>query len=332
MRVDEDGPEKNPAGRDDVPMPANARAVLRFGNQFLLRSIDSMVAAQEGDLIAALIFTALWLANVRHITHSPANTKFGGMDDLPPDALRRPVSVQALSTGLRIPYETVRRYVQAMIGAGCCIRVGKRGLIVPAAVHNLPHRRQFVQSSFPSLLRFIGDLKSAGFDFAPYRQALPSTVALPAPGELPSNGRALLRVSMELVMRGADSIGQLYGNDFLTGMVITTIWTANIHHITCGGDNLKYGGIHQLPPDEARRPVSVNAVAGALRLPYETTRRYVSKLVCDGFAVRIDGKGVIIPRAQFLRPAHDAMARRNYGHIAQTVADLHRAGFDFRRY
>jgi DNA-binding transcriptional regulator YhcF (GntR family) len=330
MYVDDSRP--NPTGREVAPAPANARAILRVGNEFFVRSIDAVVAAQDNDLIAALIFTALWIANVRHITYSPANLRFGGMDELPPDAMRRPVSVQALANTLQIPYETVRRYVQAMIKSGNCIRVGKRGLIIPAAVHNQPHRRRAFHDGLQSLLRFLGDLKRVGFDFAPYRRRLTNTVPLAASGEMPANGRALLRVSMELVMRGVDTMGRLHGGDFLSGMIYTTIWTANIRHITCSGDNLKYGGMNQLPPDELRRPVTVNAVAGALRLPYETTRRYVSALVRDGSAVRIDGEGVIIPKAQFVRPEYYEAARHSYGNIVQMMSDLHRAGFDFHSY
>lgn len=329
MRVDD---ARSPTGIDVAPMPTNVLAVLRVGNEFLMRSIDGMVAAQGNDLIAALIFTALWLGNVRHITNSAANTEFGGMDNLPPDSLRRPVSVQALANALRIPYETVRRYAQAMIKAGVCIRVGKRGLIVPAAVHNQPHRRKAFQESLQSLLRFLGDLKQARFDFAPYRHTLGNTVALPPAGEMPANVRALLRISMELVLQGVEMVGRLHSNDFLTGMIYTAIWTANVRHVTCSGDNLKYGNITQFLPDELRRPVTVNAIAGALRLPYETTRRYVSDLVRAGRAIRIDGKGVIIPGAQFARPDYSEGVRESYGHILRTVSDLHRAGFDFRNY
>ena len=335
MCVDDVGPGLGPAEiaveqPPDAKAPANVRAILRVGNEFFLRSIDGMVAAQNGDLIAALIFNTLWIANVRHITHSAANTQFRGLDDMPPDALRRPVSVQALANTLRIPYETVRRYVQTMIRKGDCIRVGKRGLIVPAAVHSQPHRRESLRAGLPSLMRFLDDLKLAGFDFSPYRRTLANTV--PASGKTPANARALMRAGMDLIMHGVDSIGRLHGNDFLAGMICTTIWTANLRHITCSRDNLKYGGLDQLPPDDARRPVKVNAIAAALQLPYETTRRSVSKLVRAGVVVRIEGRGVIFPRAQFARPDYYEAARQSYAQIVHTVSDLHRAGFDFRKY
>ena len=330
MRVEDDGLLADPAVRDAVQAPPNVRAILRVGNEFLLRCIDGIVAAQDNDLIAALIFTALWIGNVKHITHSAANTKFGGMDDLPPDDMRLAVSVQTLSNTLHIPYETVRRYVQAMIGNGVCIRVGKRGLIVPAAVHNQPQRRRIFQDAYPHLLRFIADLKQAGFDFAPYRGVLPGTVT--GSGELPANARALLRASMDLVMRGVGQIGRLHGDDFLSGMIYTAIWTANVRHITCSSDNLKYGGMHQVLPDEARRPVTVNAVAASLRIPYETTRRYVSNLVRSGAVIRIEGKGVVVPSVHFATPVIYEAARESYDSIVRTVSDLHRAGFDFSKY
>jgi hypothetical protein len=198
-------------------------------------------------------------------------------------------------------------------------------------VHNQPQRRRLFQDGFPSLLRFLGDLKQAGFDFSPYRETLATTVPTPPDG-LPPNVRALLRVSMELVMRGVDQIGRLFGGDFLTGMIMTTVWTVNVRHITCSGENVKYGGLHQPVPDDLRTPVTVNAIAHTLRLPYETTRRYVSALVRDGAAVRIEGKGVIIPSASFFRPDYSDAGREFYDQMVLTVRELHRAGFDFRAY
>jgi len=335
MGVDVRDPALAPATRNAgtaCPPPANVRAVVRVGSEFLMRGIDSMIKSQGDDLIAALIFTAIWTTNVRHITQSPANIEFGGPNDIPPDAQRRPVSVQAVANQLGIPYETVRRYVQKMIKAGDCIRVGKHGLIVPAAVFARPQHQKALQESLPSLLRFLADLKRAEFDFAPYRQPHANTVSLPAWGVLPENARALLRAGIDLVTNGTATIASLHDGDFLMSLIHTAIWTANVRHITASGDNVKFGGLAELPPDEARRPVTINAIASGMRLPYETARRYVTRLVQSGGAQRIAGKGVIIPRESMMRPEYYAAVSRSYDDIQRTVADLYRAGFDFRGY
>src|SRR5437868_617466 len=92
------------------PLPGNVRAILRVGNEFSLRTLDSMAGLADDDLIKALVYTAMWTTNVKHITHSIAkNQQFSGFDAVPPDEMRQPVSVMALSNALRIPYETVRR-------------------------------------------------------------------------------------------------------------------------------------------------------------------------------------------------------------------------------
>lgn len=47
-------------------------------------------------------------------------------------------------------------------------------------------------------------------------------------------------------------------------------------------------------PTEARRPISVSALARSLGIPVETTRRHVLKLTALGFAERTEGGGVLI--------------------------------------
>jgi len=312
--------------------PPNIRAILRVGNDYFLKTLDRLAVMHGDNLISAVIFNAIWTANVKHITTSGANGAFGGMDDIPPDSHRRPVSVLALSSSLRIPYETVRRYVQALLDQGLCVRIGGKGIVVPAAVFDRPLFRGAILQEMPNFLRFMEDLKRCGFDFAPYRRRHTNTVPLPANGAPPSNIRAILRVSLELIMRGVDALGHAHGDDLLKGLVFSAIWTANVRHITAGAGNVKYGGLTDIPSDEMRRPVSISALAASLRMPYETVRRHASDLIRRGIAVRSGGKGIVIPRAQLETPAQLEAIRTSYAHITRMVSDLHRAGFDFSDY
>ncbi len=315
----------------DVAPPPNVRALLRVGNEYFLRTLDRL-AVMHGDIVSALVFNAIWTANVKHITNSGANSNFGSMDDIPPDSVRRPISVLALSSSLRIPYETVRRYVQDLLKQGLCVRLGGKGILVPAAVLGRPLFRHAILEEVPNFLRFLSDIKRCGFDFSPYRQAHINTIALPADGSPPVNVRALVRVSLEFIMRGIDTLGRIHEDDLLKGFVFTAIWTANVRHIAAGAENLKYGALDALPPDEMRRPVTVTAVAGSLRMPYETVRRNTLKLIRQGGAVRVDGKGVIIPRDRLDVPAQIEGIRESHANFVRMIADLHRAGFDFRNY
>lgn len=328
-------PSEQLAGADELSgqaAPANIRAIFRVGNEFFLRSLDSMARVAGNDLVLALVYNAMWTANVLHITNSASNIEYGGMDNIPPDAMRRPVTVLALASSLRIPYETTRRAVQTLIKGEICVRVGGRGLIVPASVHLRQDRLDAIREGLPSLLRFLTDLKRAGFDFEPYRRSLPQTIPLPTDGNLPSNARAILRACSEFIMRGVDTLGSVHGDDFLAALIFTAIWTANVRHITGTSENLNFGSLEDLPPDEMRRPVPVNAIAQSLRLSPETTRRYASKILREGSAIRVDGKGLIIPRQRLVNATNYDAIRQSYTHIVRAVADMHRAGFDFQKY
>ncbi|MET0273034.1 MAG: hypothetical protein ABW360_08595, partial [Phenylobacterium sp.] len=72
------------------------------------------------------------------------------------------------------------------------------------------------------------------------------------------------------------SIGDLRPRDAL---LVLAINQANIAPLTRQPDTRRrYGSLEAAAPDEARRPVSVNAVAGSLGLPFETVRRRVRHL------------------------------------------------------
>jgi DNA-binding transcriptional regulator YhcF (GntR family) len=312
--------------------PPNIRAVARVAGDFFLKSMDNMVHLSSGELIQALIFTAMWSANVRHITQSCANLKFGGRGDIPPDDLRLPVSVTALSSSLRIPYETVRRHVSRLQKEGQCVHVGRPGYIVPASVHAESRFDAIFDRVWEDLLQLLSNLKRSEFDFAPYRAVLPNTVPVPPRGVLPANIRALSRVVAEIILRGLDTLGMQHDDNFLDGLIYTAIVTANGRHIISGRDNIVFGGLAQLPPDAMRRPVTVHALASMLRVPYETARRAANRLVARGTAVRIGGKGLIVPRAQLMRPECYLGIQHSYAHIVRLIANMHRAGLNLSGY
>ncbi|WP_422002085.1 hypothetical protein [Reyranella sp.] len=95
----------------------------------LLAGIRALRTFWGGDLMRGLIYTAIWTANVKHVTNStPAAHRISL-----PDSLRVPVSVSAIARSLRLPYETVRRHADSLVQEGICIRAGRRGLYVPLA-------------------------------------------------------------------------------------------------------------------------------------------------------------------------------------------------------
>lgn len=97
----------------------------------LLGGIRLLGDLWDGDLLRGLVFTAIWTANVKHVV----NTQPGASEAVLPDELRRPVSILAISNSLRLPYETVRRHAIALEKSGICHRIGRQGMVVPAASH-----------------------------------------------------------------------------------------------------------------------------------------------------------------------------------------------------
>lgn len=97
----------------------------------LLAAMKVLRGFFDGDLMTGLVFTAIRAANVKHIT----NTAPGANRDILPDSDRRPVSMMAISNSMMLPYETVRRHTAKLMKQGKCVRVGRNGLVVPAAAY-----------------------------------------------------------------------------------------------------------------------------------------------------------------------------------------------------
>src|SRR5512146_3033182 len=110
------GPEDLSAENSDASPSATdkARVASRIGADYLLRSMKMLGEMTDGDLLAALISLAIVQANVAHIDRGEAGRVFDSTQTIPPDELRRPVSVLSLSASLGLPYETTRRHVARM--------------------------------------------------------------------------------------------------------------------------------------------------------------------------------------------------------------------------
>ena len=139
------------------------RASIRLASNYLLRNVEVVSEAAEGDLMGGLIFSAILQANVSPISNNPKLGKtYGQMDAIPPDAVRSPISVNALAESLGIPYETTRRHVNKLIKDGFCVKVGSRGVIVPAEVIASPRLMKSGLQQYSHLMHFLGQLKEIG--------------------------------------------------------------------------------------------------------------------------------------------------------------------------
>lgn len=123
-----------------------------------------LVEFAGGDLVTALVFMAIVSANVAHLNaDGPDGPLHADSDDPPPDALRKPVSVLALSGSLNLPYETTRRHVAKLLKSGQCERVAG-GLIVPVRVLLSDRHNEVMRANMTNLRRLFRALSRAGVD------------------------------------------------------------------------------------------------------------------------------------------------------------------------
>jgi hypothetical protein len=98
----------------------------------------------------------------------------------------------------------------------------------------------------------------------------------------------------------------------LDALLASAIIQANVAEISRHADlAVEYAESDALPTDEMRRPVSMNAVASSLNLPFETVRRRVSAMAQEGFCQFVDG-GVIVPTAVLAQPQYYIAAYKGY--------------------
>lgn len=142
----------------------------------------------------------------------------------------------------------------------------------------------------------------------------------------PSNSS--LRVAARLAVGFALDLVKLggFGRDIIDGLLLVAISQANVALITRDPDLQRtYATLDRPPPDELRRPVSVNALAGSLRLPFETTRRRVAGLVKVG-VLQSTPRGVILPTAPLNSPFYRVAAAANYGLLRTLYYRLRKIG------
>jgi DNA-binding transcriptional regulator YhcF (GntR family) len=109
--------------------------VARLSTDYFLDGIGLMSQTHGVDVVSALALHALGLMNTAHLSRDLAlGSEFGGLDDIPPDELRTPVSVYAVSRFLRLPYETTRRTFLRLEEANYVRRHSSGALTIPTEV------------------------------------------------------------------------------------------------------------------------------------------------------------------------------------------------------
>lgn len=307
------------------------RATLRVTSDFFLRITSLLSGLMDGDLIKGLVWLGIVEANVRRLNADPElSAQYASSETPLPDDLREPVSVYALAQALRLPYETTRRYVAKLTDSGQACRV-ERGVIVPMEAMEAPAVRLASVQFHASLRRFMEILVRLG--------AFPELLGAPgaarrshlsAASQQPNTLRRIARATNSFHLRTAELLADAADGDLVRGIIFLGVIQANIQTLNSDLNlSLRYGGVGDIPPDELRRPISVYALAQSLDLPYETTRRYVQKLIEDGRCAR-EPAGIVVSQSVLSQPAMVAALGRNHENLAGFIATLLADGFDPR--
>lgn len=271
--------------------PDLRRQVVRLGGEHLLNTARLAIRTVNSDLVTATLFMAISRANVREVTAAAQKEpRYSGLDEIPPDELRRPISVYALARELRLPYETARRYAGKLLRARIVERVGD-GLVIPAMVYARTSMRQILEETCRETQRFVDALAEAGVRGPPVAAA---------DGD---RRRQILRLAVDYYLRCIDRLTTDLELDMVHALVYVAVVQANVRHMIADGAlATEFAALETVPPDRVRRAVSVYAVARELRLPYETTRRYAGQLIAQGLCARGGEGGLMVPQQVHQRP------------------------------
>jgi len=140
--------------------------------------------------------------------------------------------------------------------------------------------------------------------------------------------RLAIRLSTEYILRSIDLMTKVVGGDLVKGLIFLAIVQANTQHMLTDEHLAQaYSEADEMPPDDNRRPVSVHALSVSLGIPYETTRRYVNKLLADGYCQRVR-RGLVVPGDVLLRPEMVAALKRNFANLQRLTSGLRRSGVE----
>ena len=131
---------------------------------YVMRVILDGVSIHGNDFVRGLVFITVMAMNVEGITHDPsAAWLFADAHTTPPDHMRAPATIRAVSDRIGLPYETTRQHLIRMVDLGRARRVDG-GFIIPGPVTQDPANLRLGLNIYLWLMRAIAQLDRLGFD------------------------------------------------------------------------------------------------------------------------------------------------------------------------
>lgn len=267
-----------PASPPPAPARSNHQPWWRIARASISLILDFIEMSRgAGDILDPLIMATVIEGNLALINQDPELQRtYADLDAVPPDELRRPVSIAAVAGSLNVPYETVRRRVARLAKAGALVQAPK-GLMVPSGALGHPMYVMTAVARYERMKRFYFELKGMGV-----LEEMPA----PDPSARPLQGppvRLVNRLVGEYMLRIIEVfMGRL--GDAVTGLVAMEMGRANAEHLDDAARQVE-GPM----PDDLRKPIAMLALAKRLRLPPETVRRHVKRLEDLGLCHKAPG-------------------------------------------
>jgi hypothetical protein len=294
-------------GRQGAAPWSRDLAPWRLGRLSLDYVLDSIELSRAGgDVIDRLLIAAIFDANVAPVKRDPSlQFAYGALDDAPPEAVLRPVSINGIALSLRLPFETVRRRVGRLARQGALV-LTPRGVLVSRARIESPAFKALSQARYERLRRFHRDLIEA--------RALAPTAAEDGNARGVETGappvRVVNRILAEYLMRTIEMVTRRVGHP-LDGLLLLHVARAN------------------LPPagqePAAFAPIKSGALAVLLTLPRETVRRHLQALERENLCHR-SGKGVVLAPGILERASTAALLKENTANVERMFARLRGLG------
>lgn len=290
------------------------RVAARLANGFALDLVK--LGGFGRDVIDGLLLCAIAQTNVAQVSRSPElQRRYATLDQPPPEDLRRPVSISALANSLRIPFETVRRRIAALVELGV-VKALPKGVIVPTAPLTSPFYRMGAQAQYNLVRTLYFRLRGIGL-----LEDLPEPEGAAFDPENPPI-RLVMRLSSDYLLRLAEPI-TVYVGDLVTGLVLMDMIHANTEHLPDSEGGAPDGGWTPtgFVPDDLRKGVRPAALSERLGIPAETVRRHIQRLLDDDRCERKED-GFVVPGRILARQPFVQYMVDNQSHLHRLYAGL----------
>ena len=130
------------------------------------------------------------------------------------------------------------------------------------------------------------------------------------------------------LVRGTAALAQPHAGDLTQTLAFTTVACANVSHLPYGSPEAALAAEGRDPPGSGmRRPVSVNAVARSLGLPFETVRLRIHRREALGLCERTPA-GVVVPARAVSGPVVTQSWQGAHASLCDCLGRLQSAGVD----